>query len=115
MSRPLCDLADIPDGEGKGFQLDQGDADMFAGGARDVFVVRRGLSVFGYANACPHTGTPLDWVEDQFMDHDKGHIMCATHGALFRIDDGHCVVGPCEGDSLPALPVSVRAGAVMLG
>lgn len=114
MSRPLCELADIPDGEGKGFQLDQNDADIFAGGVRDIFVVRRGTSVFGYANACPHAGTPLDWVENQFMTHDKSHIMCATHGALFRIDDGCCIAGPCEGASLPALPVAVHGGTVTL-
>lgn len=115
MSRTLCNLADIPDGEGRGFQLDQDVADALANGVRDIFVVRRGSMAFGYANACPHTGTPLDWVENQFMTHDKSDIMCATHGALFRVEDGHCIIGPCEGDSLQELPVAVNAGTVVLG
>lgn len=114
MSRALCGLADIPDGEGRSFELDQDAADTFARGVRDIFVIRRGEAVFGYANVCPHAGTPLDWVENQFMTHDKSHILCATHGALFRIEDGHCIIGPCEGDSLQELPVAVRAGKVVL-
>lgn len=111
----LCALDDIPDGQGKGFQLDQGTADAFARGVRDIFVVRRGPAVFGYVNACPHTGTTLDWVEDQFMTHDNSHILCATHGAIFRVEDGHCIIGPCEGDSLQELPLSIDAGTVVLG
>lgn len=115
MSLTLCDLADIPDGEGRGFQLDQGVADAVVRGVRDIFVVRRGPAVFAYANACPHAGTPLDWVENQFMTYDKSHILCATHGALFRVEDGRCILGPCEGDALQELPVCIRDGAVVLG
>ena len=35
-------------------------------------------------------------------------ILCATHGALFRIEDGHCLSGPCVGESLTPLPVSIE-------
>lgn len=114
MSRQLCRLEDIPDGEGIGFSLDREDAVRLASGMPEIFVVRRGDRVFGYANACPHLSSPLDWVENQFMSPDKTHIMCATHGAQFRIEDGHCIVGPCAGDALTRLAVSVRRGAVVL-
>ena len=40
--------------------------------------------------------------------------MCATHGARFRIEDGHCVAGPCRGARLTVVPISVRDGAVHL-
>jgi len=106
MSRVLCRLADIPDGEGHGFERD-GDED-------DIIVVRQGSRVHGYVNVCPHTASPLDWVENQFMNLDKSHIMCATHGAEFRIEDGFCVLGPCHGQSLEPIPVSVRDGDVVL-
>jgi len=110
----LCRVDEIPDGEGVGFSLGQEEADRLSDGHPEIFVVRRGDLVFGYANVCPHLSSPLDWVENQFMTPDKTHIMCATHGARFRIEDGYCVAGPCEGDALIPLPVSVRQGAVML-
>jgi nitrite reductase/ring-hydroxylating ferredoxin subunit len=55
-------------------------------------------------NRCPHVGTPLDWAENEFLDREGRHIVCATHGALFRIDDGRCVAGPCQGDRLEPFP-----------
>jgi nitrite reductase/ring-hydroxylating ferredoxin subunit len=106
--RVLCRLEDIPDGAAKGFDLGTTDA------PDEIFVVRRGARVFAYRNACPHIGTPLDWRPDSFMSGDGGHIMCHTHGALFEIEDGHCVAGPCAGDSLSALPVRLEGGRVVL-
>ncbi|MBE9558143.1 MAG: Rieske (2Fe-2S) protein [Proteobacteria bacterium] len=106
MSRVLCQLEDITDGEGRGFEMD--------GGGDDIFVVRRGERAHGYVNVCPHAASPLDWVENQFMNIDKSHIMCATHGAEFRIEDGFCVQGPCRGKSLAPVAVTVRDGHVVL-
>jgi nitrite reductase/ring-hydroxylating ferredoxin subunit len=36
------------------------------------------------------------------------------HGALFDIESGTCVSGPCAGRGLRALPVRVERGYVML-
>ena len=71
-------------------------------------------SIYAYANHCPHTGSPLDWMPDEFLSIDKKHIQCATHDALFRIDDGRCVSGPCHGDSLEAILVEIRFGWIFL-
>lgn len=106
LNRVLCRLEDIPDGEGRGFELD--------GGGDDIFVVRRGDRVHGYVNSCPHAASSLDWVENQFMNLDKSRILCATHGAEFSIEDGYCVLGPCRGKSLAPVAVSVRGGKVEL-
>ncbi len=114
MGRVLCRLDDIPDGEGVGFELAADEAAVLADGIRDVFVVRRGGRVYGYVNSCPHTGTPLDWVENQFMTREKARILCATHGAEFVVEDGRCVGGPCEGDSLRPIAVVVDDGEVRL-
>ena len=97
----LCALEEIEDGEGKGFVLGAGTA------RRELFVVREGRRLWGYVNACPHVGTPLDWQPDRFLSADGGHILCATHGALFEIETGRCVSGPCAGDSLTPLPVAL--------
>jgi nitrite reductase/ring-hydroxylating ferredoxin subunit len=99
----LCRLDEIEDGEGRGFTLGEGPE------ALELVVLREGGRVFGYVNSCPHTGTPLEWLPDQFMSEDGGHILCHTHGALFRIEDGHCVAGPCAGDALR--PVAVERDA----
>ena len=84
------------------------------GQPHDVFVVRQGEQVFGYLNSCPHTGGPLDWVPDQFLNLDKKYIQCATHDALFQLHDGECVAGPCKGDNLATVPVSIEAGDVVM-
>ncbi len=114
MSRVLCRLADIPDGEGKGFELTAEEAGRLARGERDILVVRQGGEVLGYVNACPHTGVPLDFVEDQFMTLDKSRILCATHGAEFRVADGYCTLGPCAGQSLSPVPLRLDGDEVML-
>ena len=104
--RVLCSLAEIPDPGSRGFDFREGDA------LHSVFVVRTGSDVRAYENSCPHTGGPLDWVPDQFLTREKDMILCATHGALFRIKDGHCLAGPCAGDALAPLPVHIEGGTV---
>jgi nitrite reductase/ring-hydroxylating ferredoxin subunit len=77
------------------------------------FIVRDDdASINAYRNACPHTGAPLEWVPDEFLDMEKRHIQCSMHGALFRIQDGHCLHGPCIGQNLQALPLEIRNEAL---
>ena len=70
--------------------------------------VRRGETVHAYVNSCPHVGTPLDMWPGRFLTKDGKYILCATHGALFEIEDGNCVAGPCVGQGLT--PVETRLG-----
>jgi nitrite reductase/ring-hydroxylating ferredoxin subunit len=51
---------------------------------------------------------------DQFLDLSRTQILCANHSALFRIDDGLCVHGPCEGRSLVAIPIEVVDGDIVI-
>lgn len=104
----LCRLDEIPDGTGRGFTVETNL------GMRDIMVIRQGGRVFGYENACPHVGTPLDWLPDQFLSEDGSHIVCATHGAKFRIADGMCFSGPCHGVPLNPAVIVVRDGEVVL-
>ena len=90
----LCRFEDIEDGHSRGFEL------QHEGTKTQLFVVRRGVVVFGYINECPHIGTPLNWKNTTFLTQDRSQIICATHGALFRIEDGRCTAGPCAGQSL---------------
>jgi len=99
----LCRLEEVPDGGSRGFTLR-------GGGGRDVraFAVRRGETLWAYLNVCPHRGTPLDWRPHDFLDREARHILCATHGAVFRIEDGVCIAGPCPGEQLTPLALERR-------
>ncbi len=101
-------LAALPDGEARGVAVANG------AGQRDLIVVRRGDRVFAYVDVCPHLGTPLETFPDRFLDLGKRHLLCSTHGARFRIEDGRCVFGPCLGRSLAVVPVAVVDGAIVL-
>jgi nitrite reductase/ring-hydroxylating ferredoxin subunit len=106
----LCELAELSDPGSRGFEipLAEGEQPLL------MFVVRKGDQVYGYRNSCPHTGAPLEWLPDQFLDRDNSFIECALHGALFDLAEGRCLRGPCVGDSLQRLAVSVRDGVVWL-
>jgi nitrite reductase/ring-hydroxylating ferredoxin subunit len=97
----LCSIAELSDGQARGFQV--------AGLERKVVVVRRGGRVFGYLDSCPHYegGTPMAWRTDRYLNGEGTHLACHSHGALFDIETGECVLGPCLGQSLTKVPVHV--------
>ncbi|MEM8986094.1 MAG: Rieske (2Fe-2S) protein [Pseudomonadota bacterium] len=104
----LCALDDIPAPGAKEFDFKDGQK-WFA-----MFVVRDAGDVRGYVNICPHAGRPLNYGPDAFLTPDKTHILCAAHGAVFQIDDGMCIAGPCLGRRLIPFPVSIKAGDVIV-
>lgn len=81
---------------------------------RSLFVVRRNNSLFAYVNSCPHTGAQLNWQPDEFLTGDQQFIQCTLHGALFRIDDGCCIHGPCLNQCLTALELKVKNGVLWI-
>ncbi len=100
---PLCRLAEIEDGEGKSLEVHDGTQ------VRELVVLRQGRAVYGYLNACPHLGVPLEMRPDRFMNARGSHVICRTHGALFRPHDGYCVSGPCVGQALTPIAVALDA------
>lgn len=73
---------------------------------RKLFAIRQDNQLYAYWNSCPHMGIPLNWMPEKFLDLDGVFLQCSSHGALFKIDDGECVGGPCVGDHLS--PVSLK-------
>lgn len=104
----LVRLDEIGDPGSKGFSLE------WRGEQLEGLVVQRDAQVFAYVNRCPHTGAPLDWLPDQFLDTEAAFIQCAVHGALFEIDSGRCVYGPCVDQYLQPLALEVEDGSVFL-
>jgi nitrite reductase/ring-hydroxylating ferredoxin subunit len=94
---PLCHIDDIPEDSSKSLEFD----------GKPLLAVKKGGRIYVYQNRCPHLGVELNWNQDQFLDTDNALIQCATHGALFLIDNGRCVAGPCLGKSLQAFPFSI--------
>jgi nitrite reductase/ring-hydroxylating ferredoxin subunit len=108
LERVVCSLRELPDPGAKGFTLGRGDWPLRG------FVVRKGEMVRAYVNHCPHAGFPLNWHPDQFLAPHAPLILCVMHGALFDVETGACVSGPCAGAALRPLPVRVTDGWVML-
>lgn len=103
----LGPLDAIADGAARNFVL-QLRAGRFHG-----FVVRRGGAAWGYVDRCPHAGVPLARVLDDYLTPLGDLIACSWHGALFRVEDGQCVGGPCTGARLTAWPVAVVDSALV--
>ena len=78
------------------------------------FVVRQGDQVFAYRNYCVHVGHPLNWAPDAFLTKDRNNIICASHGAMYEIDSGLCIAGPCLGKTLHPVEVRVTDGNVIV-
>lgn len=102
--RFLIDLSDFQQPDAKGVSVD----------GMSYIVIAYDGDVYVYQNRCPHLGIPLEWQPDQFLDEDGELLRCATHGALFNIDDGFCVSGPCNGQYLIAAPHRVEDQKVYL-
>jgi nitrite reductase/ring-hydroxylating ferredoxin subunit len=73
-----------------------------------AFVVRYGHRPYAYLNRCAHVPMELDWTEGEFFESSGLYLMCATHGALYEPDTGHCAGGPCRGGKLQPLQVIER-------
>jgi len=104
----ICQLGDIDDPGSHGFNV------QAHGESIDGFIVHHDGQLHAYRNSCPHTGSPLDWVEHQFLDADQAFIQCAVHDARFMIDSGECIAGPCLGEHLQALSISTEGDAIYL-
>ena len=96
----------IPDGGSRNF-VSELTAGRFHG-----FVVRQGDAVYGYVDRCPHMGLPLAHQLDDYLTDDGTLIECDWHGALFEVDSGRCVGGPCVGCELQRWPVEIAKGQI---
>lgn len=83
------------------------------GESESIIVHRDGEQVRAWRNVCPHAGRRLDYVPGKFLL-DQGLLICAAHGASFRLRDGECVAGPCRGEHLSKIAVVRRDDHVFL-
>lgn len=91
----LCASSDLAENQSRAFDA----------AGLSLLGIRRQGHVHLYRNRCPHRGIALNWEggSDAFLDESASLIQCAHHGALFLIESGECVAGPCEGEQLQTL------------
>jgi nitrite reductase/ring-hydroxylating ferredoxin subunit len=106
---PLLPIADIPP---RGHRFVYRDGPFEEEG---ILLRLAGGEVRAYKNECRHLPMPLDEREPRELWDEAGRfLVCSSHGARYRPEDGLCVTGPCEGSHLKPLPIVVRDGVVLL-
>jgi nitrite reductase/ring-hydroxylating ferredoxin subunit len=75
-----------------------------------LLVRERSGAIVAYRNLCRHLPVPLDGGTGELLSEDGAHLVCGTHGAIYRLQDGYCVDGPCEGLALQRLFVREENG-----
>ena len=98
----VCNVRDLEATGSRGFRIGEGDWPR-----RGFVVAVPEGGVRAYENTCPHAGHPLDLQPHRFLTAERELIICASHGALFALDSGLCVAGPCVGRSLRSIAVTV--------
>ncbi|MCZ6826998.1 MAG: Rieske (2Fe-2S) protein [Gammaproteobacteria bacterium] len=101
-------VSDLDDPGCREFTIGEGDW-PFRG-----FIIRQGDEVYAYQNFCMHAGHPLNWKPDGFLTGDGSQIICSSHGAIYEIESGECVAGPCPGRKLRPVEVEIRNGEVVV-
>lgn len=100
----LCNVSDLPENTSLGFEV----ANM------QLFAIHKDAQYYVYKNACPHLNIPLEWQPHDFLDSEKALIQCSTHGALFLIENGECIAGPCQGDKLIPIEFFIQNEQIMV-
>jgi len=107
VSRTLISRSDLPSR-----QIVVVNADI-DGENETILLYRDNDEIQAWLNICPHAGRRLDYAPGKFLMQD-GDLVCAAHGATFRLDNGQCIAGPCRGASLKAVPVQCIEGQICL-
>ena len=84
---------------------------LYYGKPEAAFAVRYQGQVHAYLNRCSHVPMEMDYQPNEFFDSTGHWLMCATHGAMYAPQSGHCRMGPCRG-GLVKIEVSETDGVV---
>ena len=83
------------------------------GGFASLIVTRKGATVSAFRNKCPHAGYPLQRSDGRIVVQEGRYMVCGGHGASFRLEDGACAGGPCNGEALERVRVEISDGVVV--
>ena len=108
LERVICALSELEDPGARGFTMGRGEWPLRG------FVVRRGAKIRAYVNHCPHAGHALNLRPHAFLAQDAPLIQCSSHGALFEMESGLCLAGPCAGARLHRIELRIERGYVLV-
>lgn len=77
-----------------------------------LILTRRGNAVSCFRNRCAHANYPLQRADGRIVVQEARYLLCAAHGASYTLDDGACAGGPCNGDGLERIAITIRDGVV---
>jgi nitrite reductase/ring-hydroxylating ferredoxin subunit len=82
---------------------------------RDItaLVLKHQEGVAVYLDLCPHNKIALSQTGG-YMSEDGARIMCEAHGATFKLQDGSCDRGPCQGETLAKIPFELVNNSVRI-
>lgn len=103
----LCRLDDLHEGQALG-------CDPYDEGRDTLLIVHVEGRVRAYANSCPHLQVSMEYRKDKFMSADGRYIVCYAHNARFLPETGLCIYGPCLGESLTPVEITIGNGMVCL-
>jgi nitrite reductase/ring-hydroxylating ferredoxin subunit len=103
----LCGIDDVPENGAISVDIE------LTCSQSSFIVTRCNGQVHAYRNLCPHAGRRLDWAPGKILHKDRV-LVCAVHGASFRIETGLCISGPCRGEQLESIRVRIEGDAVLL-
>lgn len=104
----LCRVSDLGSQGARAFQFRDGELRY------DIFIQRWDDAVYAYRDSCPHLKLPLDYRGGQYLDASGRHLQCAHHGALFRVEDGYCIDGPCKRRWLTPIRLRIDGDQILL-
>ena len=104
--KKLCEMSDLDETQAYGADVD--------GVSYVVVLSPEDSQPRAYQNSCPHLGIQLEMMPNQFLDPACEYIVCSNHGAMFQIDDGLCIAGPCLNQKLQPATIQVTDGSVFL-
>ena len=104
----LCHKNQLENQQTPGFEV------IINGREESIFLVEKNGEIKAWLDHCPHRGTPLSWMPDNYLDSEGEHLICATHGALFRVDDGICIAGPCINQALEPCNIEIIDDEIFL-
>lgn len=101
----VCSLNEVPENNTRCLELD----------GYPLLLVRVGVTLRAYVNACPHQYLPLDHKGDKLISADRTILRCTSHAAGFSVETGEGVEGLGIGSCLDAVPVHVDDGDILIG
>jgi nitrite reductase/ring-hydroxylating ferredoxin subunit len=108
---PLCTPQELPFGETVEFVFAADTAlPLFR-----LIVHSHDGGINAYVNQCPHHWLPMNRSDGKFLKWSEHQLMCSHHSAVFDLAlSGICIMGPCQGSNLIAVPVVIVNDQVVI-